>query len=443
MSKNEFLNKNVIITGASSGIGQAAAFYFLNCGAKVLLAGKDSETMKTLMKKNKFKNAIITAFDLTKDMGIYDFKATVAERLNKIDILVNCAGVQCDGDIEKTYPQDLDYIININLRAVFLLIKLLEKYFVQGASIINMSCLYGTKPMAGVISYAMSKAGLETLTRYAAADFAALGIRINAISACPVNTNSFGRVDADDEKDNFKEKMKNNIPLGRIARPDDIVKVIAFLASNRSEKITGQIIKVDGGRSLTSSGYVHYRGMQNMNSRFEPDGLNIKPWFKETFYKFYGSNKKMEKEIEDKDDLKEFVEENIKKSSFATRSSDAHNSVNPKYKSVDDNDEYLKQKFLKKTPNDIFDIKMKKQNKMVYSGDKFPEQIPKDKSNVFLNQPNIRYTQQEKNNNINNYDSYGYNNFSSNNFNSNSNKNNNYNSKGPNEGRGMLEKNYY
>ena len=297
MSKNEFLNKNVIVTGASSGIGQAAAFYFLNSGAKVLLAGKDTETMVTLIENNKFKNAIIASFDLTKDMGIYDFKATVAERLNKIDILINCAGVQCDGDIEKTYPQDLDYIININLRSVFLLIKLLEKYFVQGASIINMSCLYGTKPMAGVISYAMSKAGLETLTRYAAADFAALGIRINAISACPVDTNSLGRVKAIDEINSFKEKMKNNIPLGRIARPDDIVKVIAFLASNRSEKITGQIIKVDGGRSLTSSGYVHYRGMQNMNSRFEPDGLNIKPWFKETFYKIYNGNKKMDKKI--------------------------------------------------------------------------------------------------------------------------------------------------
>ena len=77
--------------------------------------------------------------------------------------------------------------------------------------------------------------------------------------------------------------MENSIPLGRIARPDDIVKVIVFLASKRSEKITGQIIKVDGGRSLTSSGYVHYRGMKNMNARFEPDGPKLSTWFGDIF----------------------------------------------------------------------------------------------------------------------------------------------------------------
>ena len=122
--------------------------------------------------------------------------------------------------------------------------------------------------MYGVISYAMSKAGLETLTRYAAAEFANLSIRINAISACPVNTNSFRYIAVpEDEISYFKKKMKSNIPLGRIAETDDIVKVIIFLASKRSSKITGQIIKVDGGRSLTSSGYVHYKGIQNMNAK--------------------------------------------------------------------------------------------------------------------------------------------------------------------------------
>ena len=130
----------------------------------------------------------------------------------------------------------------------------------------------------------MSKAGLETLTRYAAADFASLGIRINAITACPVETNSFNLLNiGENEVNKFKKKMENNIPLGRMARPDDIVKVIIFLASKRSEKITGQIIKVDGGRSLTSSGYVHYKGMLNMNSRFEPDGERLKSWFQNKF----------------------------------------------------------------------------------------------------------------------------------------------------------------
>ena len=274
--KYEFLGKNVIVTGASSGIGQSAAIYFLNCGANVILVGRDEETMKSICKKNNFKNATIIKLDLKEDMQIYDLKSTIVERFKKIDILINCAGIKFDGDVEKTYPQDFDYTIDINLRSNFILLRLLEKYFVQGASIINISCLYGTRPMYGVISYAISKAGLETLTKYAAADFASLGIRINAITACPVDTNSFRYIYMNENEINyFKTKMENNIPLGRMARPDDIVKVIAFLSSKRSEKITGQIIKVDGGRSLTSSGYIHYKGMNNMNSRFEPDGMPL------------------------------------------------------------------------------------------------------------------------------------------------------------------------
>lgn len=400
-AKNEFFGKNIIITGATSGIGQAAAFYFLNCGANVLLAGRDKDTMKNCFKK--FKNARMALFEIGKDMDLYDFKTTVVEILGKVDILINCAGIQLYGDVEKTYPQDFDYIVNINLRSVFLLLKLLEKYFVEGASIINLSCLYGSKPMVGVISYAMSKAGLETLTRYAAADFASLGIRINAITACPVETNSFNLLKiGENEVNKFKEKMENNIPLGRMARPDDIVKVIIFLASKRSEKITGQIIKVDGGRSLTSSGYVHYKGMLNMNSRFEPDGERLKSWFQNKF----NFKEKMVKEINDKNELKKFVEENINKSNFATRLYDAHISINPPYKMVDANEELLKTKYLEgKTPNELLDLKTSKQNKMSYNNGQFPVQIPETK-NSLLNNRYTRNTKMENEDN-NKYDEYG------------------------------------
>ena len=401
-AKNEFFGKNIIITGATSGIGQAAAYYFLNCGANVLLAGRDKDTMTNCFKR--FKNARMALFEIGKDMDLYDFKTTVVEILGKVDILINCAGIQLYGDVEKTYPQDFDYIVNINLRSVFLLLKLLEKYFVEGASIINLSCLYGSKPMVGVISYAMSKAGLETLTRYAAADFASLGIRINAITACPVETNSFNLLNiGESEVNKFKVKMENNIPLGRMARPDDIVKVIIFLASKRSEKITGQIIKVDGGRSLTSSGYVHYKGMLNMNSRFEPDGERLKSWFQNKF----NFKEKMVKEINDKNELKKFVEENINKSNFATRLYDAHISINPPYKMVDANEELLKTKYLEgKTPNELLDLKTSKQNKMSYNNGQFPIQIPETK-NSLLNNRYTRNTKMENEDNNNKYDEYG------------------------------------
>ena len=407
-SKYEFFGKNVIVTGASSGIGQSAAIYFLNCGANVILVGRDEETMKSFCNKNNFKNATIIKLDLKEDIQIYDLKTTIVEHFQKIDILINCAGIKLDGDVEKTYPQDFDYTIDINLRSNFILLRLLEKYFVKGASIINISCLYGTRPMYGVISYAMSKAGLETLTRYAAADFASLGIRINAITACPVDTNSFRYIYMNEKEiDYFKRKMENNIPLGRIARPDDIVKVIVFLASKRSEKITGQIIKVDGGRSLTTSGYIHYKGMYNMNSRFEPDGIpmQIKKWIGDCFT----NDKKMEKCIEDKKELKKFVEENIFQSNYSTRLIDAHKNVNSTYKVIDSNEELLKKRYLKgNAPNILLDKKENWQGKMSYTEGQLPiQEFHQNKSSLRFSQVLNKKEIQEEDNNSN-YESFGY-----------------------------------
>ena len=346
MEENEFLNKHIIVTGGSSGIGQSVALYFLNCGAQVVIAGQDVDSMREIYKK--FDNATIMKFDLSKDIHIYDFKTSVVERLKTIDIIVNCAAVKLDGDIEKTFPQDFDYTLDLNLRSVFGLIKNLAGFLNDNASIINISCLYGTRPMYGMISYCMSKAGIEALTRYAAAEFSPLGIRVNAVTACPVDTNSMRLIKVSEtEIDYFKKKREKNIPLGRIALPDDIVKAIVFLASERSKRITGQIIKVDGGRYLTSSGYVHYRGMKNMNSRFEPDGRKFGQWFDDVKNNLFGT--KQIYPINDAEQIKKFVEEKILESNFSTRLSDAHQNINANYKTVDDNAEKLREKFLDKS----------------------------------------------------------------------------------------------
>jgi len=414
-SDNEFFNKNIVVTGASSGIGQSVAIYFLNCGANVVLAGRDVETMNSFCKRNNFQNATIMKLDLKEDIQIYDLKSSIVERLQKIDILVNCAGIKLDGDVEKTYPQDFDYSVDVNLRSVFLILRLFERYFTQGASIINISCLYGTRPMYGVISYAMTKAGLETLTKYAAADYASLGIRINAVTACPVDTNSFGYINlSEDEIKYFKKKMEDNIPLGRIARPDDIVKVIIFLASKRSEKITGQIIKVDGGRSLTSSGYVHYKGMKNMNCRFEPDSLKLTSMLGNIF----SSNKKMENLIEDPNELKKFVEQNILESNFSTRLSDAHRNINANYKIVDANEDLLKDKYLKgSSPNKLLDKKGNRQGKMSYNEGMLPmQQFPETKGSLIFSQGAINNRVEEENYENDNNPGFGYDDNEENNY---------------------------
>ena len=344
-SKNEFLQKNVIVTGASSGIGMSVALFFLNCGANVILAGQDVESMKEICKKHKFENATIMKINLIEDMHLYDFRTSVVERLKTIDIIVNCAGVKLDGDIEKTFPQDFDYTIDINLRSVLIIIKTLIEFMNKNSSIINISCLYGNRPMYGMISHNISKAGLETLTKYAAAEYANKQIRINAIAACPVDTNAMRLIKVNNnEYQNFKEHMKKNIPLGRIANPDDIVRAVSFLASKRSGKITGQVIRVDGGRGLTSSGYVHYRGMKNMNARFEPDDVKMGEWIGGIKKNIIGEPKIYP--ILDQNELKKFIEDKINESNFSTRLSDAHLNINSNYKMVEVNDQYLKNKFL-------------------------------------------------------------------------------------------------
>ena len=318
--KSEFLNKNIIVTGASSGIGLSAALYFLNCGAKVILAGRDVKTLKKICEKHNFQNATIMKLNLEKDIHIYDFKASVIERFKTIDILINCAGIKLYGDVEKTYPQDFDYTLDVNLRSIYYLIYNLAGYMNKNGCIINMSCLYGSRPMYGMISYAASKAGLEGLTKYAAAEFSSIGIRVNAITACPVKTNSFRYLEIpESEIEYFYKNMEKNIPLGRVARPDDITKVIVFLASERSKKITGQIIKVDGGRSLTSSGYVHYKGRENMNTRFEPDAEKTISWFSNLIP--FKRNKEPPK---DEKELIKFIDEKMKESYFSTSSEEAH-----------------------------------------------------------------------------------------------------------------------
>ena len=344
--ESEFSKKNILITGASSGVGLYSAFYFLNQNANVILACQDEISVIKLLEKYNFKNAYILKADLEKLGQIKTFINYITEIFTSIDILINCAGIKLDNDILTTHSEDFDYTMNTNLRSVFILIKELRPYFSQGASIINMSCMYGTRPMCGFISYSMSKAGLETLTKYAAAEMAYLNIRINAISACPINTNSLRYINiSENEIKEFNKKMEKNIPLGRIAEGDDIVKVIIFLASKRSKKITGQIIKVDGGRGLTSSGYVHYKGLFNMNSKIEPD-KDIILQSGDICYNLCEKNKIMDKPITDKNELKNFVEKTIKNSNFSTRNMEAFYNVKNDYYQVENNNNLLSQKFL-------------------------------------------------------------------------------------------------
>jgi NAD(P)-dependent dehydrogenase (short-subunit alcohol dehydrogenase family) len=342
--KNEFLNKRILITGASSGIGNACAVYFLNCGAKTILCGRDLNTLVKLGEKYP-DQVIVVNINLTLDLQIYDLKTTIVENFGGIDIIVNCAGILFDGDLEKTFPQDFDYTVDVNLRSAFILITSLKPYLLEGSSVINVSCLYGSRAQTGCISHCMSKAGLEALTKVSAAEFAKDGIRVNCVTSGPVDTNCHRYVGVSEtEYNDFKKRVSKNIPLQRMARPDDIAKSIVFLASSRSAKITGQVVKVDGGRSLTSGGYVPWRGMKNMNARFEPDDVIGSLKIKDMMGRFINQNEPFP---ETEDDIERLLNE----SNWSTRLSDAHLKVFAAYHNIDSNDKYLLETYVKKNNN--------------------------------------------------------------------------------------------
>ena len=337
---NEFYMKKIVITGASSGIGSCCANYFLNCGAQVALVGRDVEGMKSIAKQYS-KNATIIKCDLTQEIQIKDLKTSIIGIFGSIDILINCAGLKLDSDIEKTFPQDFDYSININLKSVFLLVNNFSKFFSPNGCIVNVSCLYGTRPMQGLISFCMGKAGLEAFTKSAAGEFASEGIRVNCVSCCPLFSNSLRYVQTHEgENALMEEKMKKNVPLGRMAYPSEPAKAIVFLCSKRASSITGQIIKVDGGRNLTSSGYVHYKGYRNMNSRFEPDDENI--WKKYDFFNFF---KKDDDKINienigkmSEQELDKFILNKIKDSNFSVNLNNDKDENNDNINNNDDNE---------------------------------------------------------------------------------------------------------
>jgi len=344
MQDKTLLNQRVFITGATSGIGKACALYYLNAGAKVILCGRDLETLKSIGKKFPEQAAVIK-LDLVKELPDFDLKGTVSKILDSLDIVINCAGVLFDGDVEKTFLRDYEYLIDLNLKANFLVMNGLKDVLKKGGSIVNVSCLYGSKPQSGMIGHCMSKKGLEQLTKYAAAEYAPSGIRVNAVTACPVDTNSQRYVGVgESEYAQFKDRVGQNIPLGRMATPDEVAKAIIFLSSARASRITGTILKVDGGRSLTQSGFFPWRGLKEMNARFEPDGFNNSVVLNKMWNKI--TNKK---EAEVKFPLnEEEIEKVFNESNWSTRLSEAHEKIGANYKNIEQNNDYLKENFTNK-----------------------------------------------------------------------------------------------
>jgi NAD(P)-dependent dehydrogenase (short-subunit alcohol dehydrogenase family) len=250
-----FRDKTVIVTGATSGIGRAAAESFGREGASVVLVGRNEAVLGEVAGtvRDAGSRALACAADVTAADAPQRVVAAALGAFGGIDVLVNAAGVIATGALEATTDEVWDAMMAINLRAPFRLMRAAAPHLTKRkGSVVNVSSVNGLRSFPGVLAYCVSKAGVDHLTRCAAIEMAPLGVRINAVNPGVTVTNLHRRSGMDDAQyAAFLERSKTTHPLGRPGQPGDIVGMILFLASDRASWMTGETIPIDGGRHLT------------------------------------------------------------------------------------------------------------------------------------------------------------------------------------------------
>lgn len=247
--------KVAIITGASSGIGRAAAIEFAKNGTSVIAVGRNEADLATLRDKTrKFKGIVKTHLaDITETSQVDRLVSETVQHLGQIDVLVNSAGILNGGSIENTTLDDWDKMMNINVRSVFYLMQKCVPFLeTTKGNIVNVSSVTGLRAFPNVLAYCVSKAAVDQLTRCSALELAPKGIRVNAVNPGVVVTNIHrrgGMSEADYKK--FLENAKKTHPIGRAGDPREVADLIYFLASEKAGWITGATYSIDGGRAQT------------------------------------------------------------------------------------------------------------------------------------------------------------------------------------------------
>jgi NAD(P)-dependent dehydrogenase (short-subunit alcohol dehydrogenase family) len=252
MNEKQFTGKVALVTGATSGIGQACAIAFAQAGAKVVCVGRKIEALKEL-EKNIGADVLTIEADLVESEAPARVVARALEIFGGIDILVNAAGHISNGTIENTSLEAWDDMMNVNVRAPFQLMqKALPSLIERRGNIVNVSSVTGLRAFPGVLAYCVSKAALDQLTRCASLELAAKGVRVNAVNPGVVVTQIHKRGGMNDEAyAAFLEHSKTTHPLGRTGRPEEIADLVLFLASDKASWITGATYSIDGGRGQT------------------------------------------------------------------------------------------------------------------------------------------------------------------------------------------------
>ncbi|HJY26573.1 MAG TPA: glucose 1-dehydrogenase, partial [Pyrinomonadaceae bacterium] len=248
MNEKQFSGKVALVTGATSGIGQACATAFAQAGAKVVCVGRKAGALKEIEETIGAEVLTIEA-DLAETQAAERVVARALEVFGGIDVLVNAAGHISNGTIENTSLTAWDDMMNVNVRAPFQLMQqALPSLIERRGNIVNVSSVTGLRAFPGVLAYCVSKAALDQLTRCASLELAAKGVRVNAVNPGVVVTQIHKRGGMNDEAyAAFLEHSKTTHPLGRTGRPEEIAELVLFLASDKASWITGATYSIDGG----------------------------------------------------------------------------------------------------------------------------------------------------------------------------------------------------
>ena len=240
---SDLKDKNIIVTGASGGIGNSIIKRLNDAGANILASGTKVEKLEDL--KKKFNNIKILKFDISKNDKIEEFIENATNELGgTLDCIVNNAGITQDNLAIRMSLDEWKKVIEINLTSTFLLSKFSIKKMLKNKSgkIINITSVVGHTGNLGQANYTASKAGVVAMSKSLAIEYAKKNININCISPGFIKTAMTDKID-----DKFKETIISKIPSARLGEPEDIANAVVFLASNQSDYINGETLHVNGG----------------------------------------------------------------------------------------------------------------------------------------------------------------------------------------------------